>query len=202
MRLVFILSVVLFLSMTAWAQSESAVQEVAGNDSSPADSPGDPDPVPQVHPAATVYSHGFEVRRDIHKYASFATLPLFATEYFLAESLYKEPLGSISQSKRSAHIAIGTGIIGLFALNTFTGGLNLWEERHDTQGRKLKLAHGILMMAAEAGFAATAMTGPHGERRNRIQSIDTSNRARHRDIAIGSISVGTVGYLIMLLGHH
>lgn len=156
---------------------------------------------PQAHPLAITYSHGYEVRSKIHKYASLATLPLFATEFYLGQSMYHNP--STADSRRSLHAAVGTGIISLAGINTVTGGWNMWESRKDTQGRTLRLAHGLLMMASDAGFVATAATGPHRTRgASTPASAFSSNAAMHRDLAIGSISVGTAGYLLMLLAHH
>jgi hypothetical protein len=59
------------------------------------------------------------------------------------------------------------------------------------------MAHGLLMMAADAGFLATAMLAPESEGR----SSDGSNRrSTHRTVALTSMGVATVSYLIMLLG--
>src|SRR5262249_7691907 len=44
-----------------------------------------------THPPATTYTTGYEVRLKIHKYASWATIPLFATELALGQSLYNHP---------------------------------------------------------------------------------------------------------------
>ena len=104
---------------------------------------------------------------------------------------------SPSDGKRNAHIAIGAAIGGLFAVNTVTGAWNLWDARKDPHGRKLRLAHGLLMMAADAGFLATAALGP-----NRESPDYLDGRSTHRAVALTSIGVGTVGYLIMLLGNH
>ena len=154
-------------------------------------------PPPQTHPAAVTYSHGYEVRFKIHKYASFATLPLFATELALGQSLYN---GNDSGGKRAVHGAVGAGIVGLFAANTLTGVWNLWEARHDSAGKSRRTVHSILMLASDAGFVAATATAPHHERRGIVTFQD--DRATHRDIAVASISVATVGYLIMLLHHH
>jgi hypothetical protein len=80
----------------------------------------------------------------------------------------------------------------------------LEEARHGTNGRKPRLAHGILMMTADAGFVATVATAPHGVHNHGLPTptVDLTNRSLHRNVAIGSISVGTVGYLLMLLGKH
>ena len=141
------------------------------------------------------YSDAYRTRAKIHKYASFATLPLFATEFALGQSLYSNP----SQNKKGAHIAVGTGIIGLYGVQATTGVWNLVEARKDpnTDGKKRRLAHSILMLASGAGFAITPAFAP-GEH-DRLESGYGSASA-HRAVAFTSIGVGTAGYLLMLLG--
>ena len=146
-----------------------------------------------THPAATTYSNGYEVRLKIHKYASWATIPLFATEFGLGQSLYNHPE---TGAKRTAHGIVGTGIVGLFGLNTFTGAWNLWEGRHDPDGRPMRILHSVLMFAADGGFLAATATGPHVH--NGIIT-NPSDKSLHRDIAVASIGAGTVSYLLMLL---
>jgi len=140
---------------------------------------------------ATEYSHAYQVRAKIHKYASFATLPLFATEIALGQSLYDEPGGS----KKTAHAIVGASIGSLFAVNTVTGAMNLWEARKDPAGHKRRLTHGLLMMAADAGFFATFLAAPDSE-----HGDFTDARSTHRNIAITSIGLATAGYLTMLFG--
>jgi len=41
-----------------------------------------------LHAAAVEHSDAYQTRAKIHKYASFATLPLFAAEVALGQSLY------------------------------------------------------------------------------------------------------------------
>jgi hypothetical protein len=190
---------VLFSASQVWSQ-DTVPQEAQPNATTQVDSTGSNSPAappPQTHPAAVTYSHGYEVRFKIHKYASFATLPLFATELALGQSLYN---GNDSGGKRAVHGAVGAGIVGLFAANTVTGVWNLWESRHDSDGKSRKMLHSILMLASDAGFVAATATAPHHERRGIVTFQD--DRATHRDIAVASISVATVGYLIMLLHHH
>jgi nitrite reductase/ring-hydroxylating ferredoxin subunit len=50
----------------------------------------------------------------IHKVASFAILPLFATELVLGQSLYDD---GGSGAKKGAHVAVGVGIGTLFGIN-------------------------------------------------------------------------------------
>lgn len=142
-------------------------------------------------PRATEYSHAYQVRAKIHKYASFATLPLFATEIALGQSLYNDPGGG----KKTAHAVVGASIGSLFAVNSVTGAWNFWEARKDTVGRTRRLTHGLLMLGADAGFFATYLTTPdtkHGE--------FTDSRSTHRTIAITSIALATAGYLTMIFG--
>jgi len=154
------------------------------------------DPNQTARPKAIEYSEGYETRAKIHKYASFATLPLLGTEVLLGQSLYNDPAGHDS-SKRGAHIAVGTAITGLFAVNTVTGAWNLWESRSDPNHRTLRIMHGVLMLGADAGFAAAFGTGPGGRR---LVDFD-SRKNTHRTVALTSIGVAAGSYLIMLIGN-
>jgi len=158
----------------------------------------EPDPQP-LHAGAIEHSDAYVTRRKIHKVASFATLPLFATELVLGQKIYNTPsTGAV----RSAHILVGTGLIGLFGVNTVTGAWNMFgEDRQDPNGRMLRLVHGLLMLASDAGFAATAMTGPNSNSQRQALTYE-SRAATHRNLAVASISVGTAGYLLMLFGNH
>jgi len=159
--------------------------------------PPSPDQTPR--PQAVEYPEGYETLARIHKYASFATLPLFATELYLGEHLYNDPQSATSPA-RGAHIVVGTGITALFGVNSVTGIWNMWDSRHDPHHRTLRLAHGILMLGADGGFVATFATGPgHGRA---SQPAFDSNKATHRAIAFTSIGVATASYLIMLIGNH
>jgi hypothetical protein len=143
-------------------------------------------------PVAFEYSEGYKTRAKIHKYASFATLPLFATEVALGQATYNEPSGA----QKGAHVAVGATIGGLFAVNTVTGAWNLWEARKDPHKRKLRWVHGLLMMAANAGFVATAAVAPDND------AFDYNDQRRtHRAVALTSIGVATVGYLTMFIGN-
>jgi hypothetical protein len=150
--------VMCLFSITAWAQ-ETQTSEVRADQENTSDaaqsgtSQPQPVPAPQPPPRPSPYSRAYELRQDIHKYASYATLPLFAAEYALGQSLPSEP--SRSGSMRGLHAAVGTGLVGLFFLNTATGGWNLWQSRHETNHRTTRFIHGALMIASNAGFVAT-----------------------------------------------
>jgi hypothetical protein len=148
-----------------------------------------------ARPVAIEYSDGYYTRAKIHKYASFATLPLFATELALGQTIYNDPNASTSAAK-GAHIAVGSAITGLFAINTVTGVWNMWESRNDPSHHTLRLIHGILMLGADAGFVATFGSGPGGHN----ATIDTQKQT-HRTIALTSIGLATGSYLLMLFGN-
>jgi hypothetical protein len=146
-------------------------------------------------PKAFEYSDAYHTRAKIHKYASFATLPLFVTEGFLGQSLYNDP----TSGKKTAHLAVATGIGTLFGINTVTGVWNLVEARQDPNHSGRRWVHGLLMLGADAGFLATAATGPGGEDGF---TADDGSRSTHRALAFTSISMATAGYLVMLFGGH
>jgi hypothetical protein len=148
-----------------------------------------------LHTAAVEHSDAYQTRAKIHKYASVATLPLFATELVLGQSMYD----GNNTNLRGLHAAVGAGIVGLFGVNTVTGAWNLFGEGwNDKDGRRLRLAHGLLMMAADVGFVLTTQSGPNSRR---AFSFET-DKSTHRNMAIASISIGTAGYLLMLIANH
>ena len=98
-------------------------------------------------PQAFDYSDAYRIRAKIHKASSLATLPLFAAEGIIGQSLYSNPTGG----KKDAHLAVAAGIGVLFGVNTVTGVWNLIEARKDPNHRKRRLLHGLLMLGADAG---------------------------------------------------
>src|SRR4051812_23582960 len=110
-------------------------------------------------PQAFDYGDAYRIRAKIHKPSSLATLPLFAAEGIIGQSLYSNPTGG----KKDAHLAVAAGIGVLFGVNTVTGVWNLVEARKDPNHRKRRLLHGLLMLGADAGFVTTAALGPETE---------------------------------------
>ena len=161
-------------------------QEAALPAATPQDQPASPPPV------AIEYSDAYRLRAKIHKMSSLATIPLFVTEGFLGQSLYSNP----SDGKKQAHLAVAGGIGALFGVNTVTGVWNLIDSRKDPHHRGRRIAHSLLMMGADAGFLATAATGPGNQGGNQ------GSRSTHRAIAFTSIGMASAGYLIMLFGGH
>ena len=137
------------------------------------------------------YSDAYRKRLKIHKYASFATLPLFAAQGFVGQSLSTDP----TDAKKTTHMVLASSIGALFAVNGVTGVWNLIEARKDPHKRTLRTVHGVLMLVASGGFFATAITAPGSEFQNGEDSTGL-----HRGLAITSISIATASYLIMLIG--
>lgn len=147
---------------------------------------------------AVDYSDAYKVRAKIHKIASFATLPVFGAMYWAGQDLYDHP--GASDSKKGLHGAMAATTGALFGVNTITGVWNLWEGRKDPSHKKMRMVHGLLMLAADAGFVATGMLAPDDEHEHGITSVSTNDRSRHRAVAITSMGVATVSYLLMLVG--
>src|SRR5262245_60419135 len=106
MRVVNAVVLISLFSIATWAQIDTPPEETpAAPQTLDAATTNDdlgsaaPSPAPQAQPPSTTYSHGFAVRRRIHRVASYTTLPLFATELAIGQSLFDNPGGS----KRGAH---------------------------------------------------------------------------------------------------
>ena len=141
---------------------------------------------------AVVYSDGYNLRLKVHKYASWATIPLFVSQAIVGQKLYD---GDASSTLKSTHSALAATTGVLFGLNTVTGAWNLWEGRKDPNGRTRRVIHSVLMLAADAAFLATASNAPeseHGE-------IEDS-KSSHRNAAVIGFSSASVAYAMMLIG--
>lgn len=146
---------------------------------------------------AIEHSDWYYRRLTIHKAASFATVPLFVAEYIVGDKLFA---GNPSGNVQSTHQALASGIGVLFGVNTVTGAWNLWDSRHETQGRARRVTHSVLMLASDAGFVATAALAPGGEgNERRFEDGGSSGRNRHRTVAISSMGVSLVSYLMMYI---
>lgn len=143
-----------------------------------------------AHPRAFEYSDAYGTRLTIHRIASYAMLPLFIASYASGEQLVKNGRAAPSWA-RDIHRPAATGTAVLFGVNTITGGWNLLEARKDPDGRTRRTLHGLLMLAADAGFAATGIIAGDA-------SENASRRNLHRTVALSSMGVSLVSYAIML----
>lgn len=146
-------------------------------------------------PVAIEYSDWYGRRLKIHQVASWAMLPLFAAQYAAGQQLLDKGRYGAPSWARNSHAPLATTIGVLFGVNTVTGVWNLLDARKDPAARKWRTAHAVLMLAADAGFAITpAFVDDDG---NSSGNSD-SNLRTHRNMAIASMSVATVSWLMML----
>ena len=138
---------------------------------------------------AVTYSEWYNRRLTIHRIGSYTMLPLFGAEYVLGSQLLQ---GNASGAVKPAHVAVATGIGALFTVNTVTGVWNLWDSRADPAGRTRRTIHAITMLASDAGFVWTGAIAGDAKRSN-------ANARRHRNVALGSIGVATIGTAMMWL---
>ena len=140
---------------------------------------------------ATVLSDWYDTRLTIHRWASYATLPIFGAQAIVGQRLFDaEANGTTTQGLRDTHRAIAYALGTLFAVNTVTGTLNWWETRHQEKGRTWRTVHAALMLVADAGFAYTASIGSSGR-------YDYKVRDRHRTAAEISAGTALVSYILM-----
>ena len=152
------------------------------------------DTVPRVRRKAIVYSDAYATRLRIHKTLSWAMIPLFAASYVSGDQILKKNSDAPSWA-RTMHGPAATGSAILFGANTVTGGWNLWEGRKDPNGRTRRILHSVLFTAASGGFAyAGTKLADDGEQ-------DMNARRTHRNVALGSMGVSTLSWLIMLIGN-
>jgi hypothetical protein len=151
----------------------------------------------QARAKVFVYSDAYKTRAKIHHLASFAILPLFGVQAVVGQQMFNNP-SKATGTRRTVHRAVGYAIGGLFGLNSVTGLWNLIESRQDPSAGMRRVIHGVLMLVADAGFVATAFTRPNSHTAEGLVIYD-AKKNQHLALAYASVSVATVGYLIMLL---
>jgi hypothetical protein len=150
---------------------------------------------------AIVYSDAYGTRLTIHRYASYALLPVFVTQYVLGNRLLQQKqdvfagtrLEPVDADLRRTHRVVATSLASLFVINTTTGLWNLYEARDDPAARGLRTAHALTMLAADAGFVAVAVLG------SRATETAPTDARRHRHAALGSMVLSTGGAAMMWL---
>lgn len=142
---------------------------------------------PAAPPQPVRYSEWYYRRLDIHRWGSYAMLPLFVAQYWAGSQLVHETGNDWAED---AHPVLALGVAALFTSNSVTGVWNLWEGRLDPRDRKRRVAHATLMLLADAGFVATGILADEAE--------DGSGGGAHRTMALSSMGVATAGWLVML----
>lgn len=137
------------------------------------------------------YSDWYGRRLAVHRALSWAMLPLFAVSYYTGDRLLNEGRLGVPAWVRIAHPWVATTDVAIFGVNTVTGVWNLWDARHDAEGRTRRIIHSVLFIAADAGFAYAGSIGKQARDNGAI-------RDRHRAVALSSMAVSTLGWAIML----
>jgi hypothetical protein len=156
----------------------------------------DTSPPTARRPRAIEYSDWYYRRLTVHRIASYPEIPVMAAEFVLGERLIhdeqnlKSPRGQLPGGLVTAHVIVATGLAALFGVNTITGAWNLWDSRHDPNGRTRRLIHSISMLTADAGFTAAGVLGGSAK-----HNLGTANL--HRAVAISAMGVATAGTCLM-----
>lgn len=150
------------------------------------------DTLSRRRPAAVQYGDWYGTRATIHRRLSYAMLPLFAASYISGDKLFSEG-STASGLTKNIHRASATGVSVLFAANTVTGGMNMWQSRHDPTERKRKLLHTVLFTAATAGFTyAGVVLADQAE-------TSLSKRQAHRNLNLVSMGLSSASVLVMMV---
>ncbi len=144
-------------------------------------------------PRAIDMSPAYERRLTIHRWGGYAMLPLFGAQYVLGERILQQKTDikagartePIDHDLRIVHRFAAYGVAGVFTANTVTGVWNLWDSRDVKDGRALRTAHTLMMLASDAGFVISGKKG--------------FDHQKHRNVAIGSMSLATLSGLMMYL---
>lgn len=148
---------------------------------------------------AVSLSDGYYTRLDIHRIASYGTIPLFLLETYAGQKLLEEgsgaPLWAEKVHKPAAYL-----VAGLFTVNTVTGLWNLIEAKDVQEGKTRRWVHGILMLVADAGFIYGASVAPSTETVDqRIADGTRGGWTPHKATTVASMSLATVAYAMMYL---
>lgn len=140
-------------------------------------------------PRAIEYSDWYARRLMIHKIGSYTELPLFASEWYLGNKLLD---GNGTDTQKNLHQVAAGGLGALFTVNTVTGLWNLYDSRKDPSGRSRRIIHSVLMLASDAGFAATGLVA--GDARE-----NADRRNLHKNLALTSMGLSTAGTVMIWL---
>ena len=149
-----------------------------------------------VPPRAIDMSPAYERRLAIHRWGGYAMLPLFGAQYVLGERILRQKTDiesgvrtePIDHDLRLVHRWAAYGVAGVFIVNTVTGAWNLYDARAVKEGRALRTAHTLMMLASDAGFVVSGRQG--------------FDHRKHRNVAIGSMSLATLSGLMMYVDAH
>jgi hypothetical protein len=141
-------------------------------------------------PRAIEVSEWYNRRLVIHRALSYATIPLFTTQYFAGEKIFEEGSSAPGWAK-TTHRYGATALAGVFTVNTVTGLWNLWDSRMVTDHRGLRTAHALAMLTADAAFTYA------GVRLSDQAERSGEKRSQHRALAISAMGLTVVSGVAM-----
>jgi len=139
---------------------------------------------------AIEYSDFYHTRLTVHRWLSFALLPLFAGSWVTGDQVLRKGDAAPSWARRlHGPLAAGTAVV--FSVNTITGAWNLWDSRKDPAGRAKRYVHSLLSIVAGAGFIYAA---------SKVEDDDAGggrNLDPHRNIALASMGLTVSSWALM-----
>ena len=148
----------------------------------------------RARPKAIEYSSLYGTRLTIHKYASYATIPLFVAEEIVGQKLYN---GTGGEGLRGTHTALATGIGVLFGVNTITGavepvgqpeGSGRPNSAHDSLAPDARFRCGLPRNSGHGPASGRRGLGRRGHQRGRLSQHPPDPRHHVRQRRPGGIS--------------
>jgi len=130
-------------------------------------------------------SEWYARRLTIHRYAAYASLPVFALQYAAGRELYNKGSGAPGWAK-TGHRFGATALAGIFAVTTVTGAWNWWDSRTVPKGRVLRTVHALSLLGADAAFTYA------GVKLSNEAENSFDKRRQHRNVALSAIAVSAV----------
>jgi hypothetical protein len=149
-----------------------------------------PPPPPSRRVRAVEVSDAYNKRLTLHRRLSYATVPLFLFQWTAGEQLIEKGADAPAWARTSHQIG-ATAIAAVFAVNTVTGVMNLWESRKVPQGRRRRNLHAISMLVADAGFTYA------GAVLSQRAKTDSTMRPVHRKVALTSMGIAVTSGVLM-----
>ncbi len=140
---------------------------------------------------AVEYSGFYHARLTLHRWLSFAMIPLFVGSYVTGDQVLKYSTDAPKWAL-DWHRPLATATAVVFTANTITGIWNLWDSRKDPAGRAKRYIHSLLFIAADAGFAYSGITLARDARSSQ------QKRIQHRNVALVSMGVSITSWGMML----
>jgi hypothetical protein len=150
------------------------------------------DTIPKQRRRSVEVSEWYSRRLTIHRYAAYASIPVFALQYTAGSRLYDKGNDAPTWAKNT-HRFGATALAGIFTINTVTGAWNWWDSRSTPKGRTLRTIHAITMLGADAAFTYA------GVKLSDEAENSADKRSQHRTVALSAIALSAVSGIGMKL---